>query len=195
MDQVISCPGRREDETSDQQAGPDFTNHICVMSYRCHCSDTSNSGSFYLFIYLYIFFISKFKIFSCIPNMPAYGSSDCGNYLCQLLWTYSIWVSGPDGDALKWLIWVIQMAEQWWDQSSTMLNTPANPHPPLPSHPPRREWWLKAVNGFTACLPISFWRVSTPCACHLWKLYCGIHCCLQYATLLTEVCRLGNWST
>lgn len=136
-------------------------------------------GVFFLFIYFYIFFISKFGMFSCIPNMPAYGSSDCGNYLCQLLWTYSIWVSSPDGDALKWLIRVIQMAEQWWDQSSTMLNTPATPHPPTPSHPPRRETWLKAVNGFTACFPISAWRGSTTCACHLWKLCCSIHCCLQ----------------
>lgn len=35
------------------------------------------------------------------PSVVTYGGSDCGNYLCHLLWTYSIWVSGPQWKELK----------------------------------------------------------------------------------------------
>lgn len=35
------------------------------------------------------------------PSVVTYGWSDCGNYLCHLLWTYSIWVSGPQWKELK----------------------------------------------------------------------------------------------
>lgn len=35
------------------------------------------------------------------PSVVTYGWSDCGNYLCHLLWTYWIWVSGPQWKQLK----------------------------------------------------------------------------------------------
>lgn len=77
----------------------------------------SNSGSY-------------LKVGTCAhpASVATYGWSDCGNYLCHLLWTYSIWVSGlwwkqlkvgDLGDGGK-----IQMAEQWRDQSSTMHFSP-----------------------------------------------------------------------
>lgn len=65
--------------------------------------------------------------------MTAYGCSDCGNYLCHLLWTFSIWVCGPDGDALKWF----DLGDP--DGGAVARSITLDAEPPSRGHPTGRE--------------------------------------------------------
>lgn len=121
--------------TSDWQVCHEITNQKHLPSFGpsdlpSH-SDASRRNIYLSFHCCHSDF-SPFKLWKLLESWKhasviTYGWSDCGNYLCHLLWTYSIWVSGlwwkqlkvgDLGDGGK-----IQMAKQWRDQSSTM-------HPP-----------------------------------------------------------------
>lgn len=125
--------------TSDWQVCHEITNQKHLPSFRpSHLSshsDASQWNIYFSFLYCHTYFPpsnsgSYLKVGTCEhpASVATYGWSDCGNYLCHLLWTYSIWVSGlwwkqlkvgDLGDGGK-----IQMAEQWRDQSSTMHFSP-----------------------------------------------------------------------
>lgn len=86
--------------------------------------------------------------------MVTYGRSDCGNYLCHLLWTYSIWVSSPRGNSWKWVIWVMERGSRW--QSSGKINRAWCIFPTSTS----RQMWFNTVIGFTSSSWISVDKLS-----------------------------------
>lgn len=125
--------------TSDWQVRHEITNQKHLPSFRpSHLPshlDASQWNIYLSFHYCHSYspplqtleVIWKLETCERPASVATYGWSDCGNYLCHLLWTYSIWVLGlwwkqlkvgDLGDGGK-----IQMAKQWRDQSRTI-------HPP-----------------------------------------------------------------
>lgn len=150
---------RRADMTSDWQVCPNITNHKCLFVNLGHyISPVSCHSINHIFmcsllslptVGVFCLFFLKLEVFSCFPNMATYGGSNCGNYLCHLLWTYSIWVSSPNGNSLKRAIWVMKRRSRW--QCSGKINQAWCIFPTSTC----RQMWFNAVIGFTSSSSIS----------------------------------------